>query len=1007
VTCRGAIVAALSVVVAVGSLGAQARTDTLARRDSLARIDSLLRRQGRPGLINDSTSRQRQLIRWLPDDSVTTALLSRSGYTVTRYQGDTVIFRAAERILRLLRGEKERSGVERDRATLVGDSILFNDSTKIVTALGDTLILRDPERGPDDLIARGRMVYDVANRRGLVTNVTTSVESGQTWIVHGDKAAFVNDTSAAGRNVIYARSGWITSCTETIPHYHFAASEMKVIAGRILVARPAILYIADVPVIWLPFVFQDLRKGRRSGIIAPRLGFSDVVRNSPSYRRTIENLGYYFVINDYVDAELTMDWRSNARAPENDPGWLRGNSIVRYNWLNNFLQGEVGYSYHTLKNGTKNQQVTWNHTQAYSQRTRLNFSFNWAENTRVQRQATFNPYVALGTIASRGNFSTARGPFSLNLGAGQKQYPGRETIDREFPTLSITSKPIEVGGWLTWTPSLNYSGTQSLHMDQPSDFSFRFIPKPTGGIDSVALDRSMRSSNISLSTPLEIFGFKLQNNIRVSDQFNDFPSRREIYDINSGNLLETRVFARTFLTSVDFETSFGLPTFLQGTWNFAPTVSIQNVDAGGFFVRSERTGGKFVRQSKRLSYGASMSPTVYARFGGIGPIEAIRHQINFQSSYRFSPRADVSDEFLEALGRTRKGYLGSLPQNAVTLGFSTNFEAKMRSPATGDTASNLLSAEGRKLKLLSLNFSSLEWDFERAKATKATGLTTTNFSVGATTDLLPGFDFNMDYSLFKGDPISDTASFRPFRTGLGASVQLSQRSPIIVGLARLLGIRIDTTTRRQQPDPQRGTGSESDFNQNSRFAADQPFRGSVSRVTPIGGAVSGQPWQASLRYSSNRQRPVSGRTVVDFDPRARCEQFRLLNTILYNQCLLEVGAAQPTDPSLIGTPPGGTIFRVPPQENLQGSMSFHLTEKWGASWSTTYDFVTRDFASHIVSLQREMHDWDAVFAFTRSPNGNFAFNFFIQLKAQPDIKFDYNRNTLPRGITGQPSQQDR
>ena len=53
------------------------------------------------------------------------------------------------------------------------------------------------------------------------------------WVVHGDKAAFVNDTSVAGRNVIYAKSGWITSCTETIPHYHFAASEMKVIAERL------------------------------------------------------------------------------------------------------------------------------------------------------------------------------------------------------------------------------------------------------------------------------------------------------------------------------------------------------------------------------------------------------------------------------------------------------------------------------------------------------------------------------------------------------------------------------------------------------------------------------------------------------------------------------------------------------------------------------------------------------------------------------------------------------
>ncbi|MGQ0641534.1 MAG: putative LPS assembly protein LptD [Gemmatimonadaceae bacterium] len=981
---RGAIVAALSVVVVAGagsSLGAQVRTDTFARRDTLQRT--------------------KEIINWVAPDSVMTALMSRPGYVATRYQGDTVIFRALQRMLRLLGGDSSRAGVERENTVLVGDSILFNDSTKIVTAWGDTLVLRDPERGPDDLIAHGRMQYDVANRRGFVENVTTSVESGQIWVVHGDRAAFVNDTSAAKRNVFYAKSGWITSCTETVPHYHFAAKEMKVVAGRILVARPAILYIADVPVIWLPFVFQDMRRGRRSGVIAPRVGFSDVVRNSPSYRRTIENLGYYFVVNDYLDAEFTMDWRSNARAPDNDPGWLKGNSIFRYNWLNNFLNGDIGYSYHSIRNGERNQQVSWNHRQTYSQRTNVTLTFNWAENTRVQRQATFNPYVALGTIASRGVFNSARGPFTMNFGAGQTQFPGRETIDRQFPTLSITSKPVEVGEWLTWSPSFNYTGTQRLHDDAPADFGFRFIQRPGGGIDSVPLDRNNYSTNIQFSTPLEIFGFQLQNQFTLSDQLNDFPSRREIYDITSGHVIDTRVFARTFQTSIDWNTSFSLPTFLQGTWNFSPTVSIQNVDAGGLFVRTERTGGKFVRQNKRLSYGASMSPTVYRRWPGFGAIEAIRHQVQFQSSYRYSPQADVSDEFLEALGRTRRGYLGSLPQNAVTLGFSTNFEAKMRAPVS-DTGS-LVPQEGRKLKLLALNFSSLEWDFERAKATKNTGLTTESFNIGASTDLLPGFDFSVNYSLFQGQTISDTARFKPFRTGLGASLQLNPKSPVLVGLARLLGIRIDTTTR-QQAQAQRGPSSESQYNQESRLAADQPFRGSVSRVSPVGAIPAGQPWQASLRYSSNRQRPVSGSTVVDFDPRSRCEQFRLLNPILYNQCLLEVGAAQPINPGLIGTPPGATIFRVPPQENLQGSMSFHITEKWGAQWSTTYDFVTKDFASHVVSLQRELHDWDAVFAFTRSPNGNFAFNFFISLKAQPDIKFDYNRNTLPRGITGQPQQ---
>jgi hypothetical protein len=74
-------------------------------------------------------------------------------------------------------------------------------------------------------------------------------------------------------------------------------------------------------------------------------------------------------------------------------------------------------------------------------------------------------------------------------------------------------------------------------------------------------------------------------------------------------------------------------------------------------------------------------------------------------------------------------------------------------------------------------------------------------------------------------------------------------------------------------------------------------------------------------------------------------------------------------------------------------MSFHITPKWAATWGTTYDFRERQFASHAVSLQRELHDWRSIFAFTRSPNGNFSFNFYIALKAQSDIKFNYDKQT--------------
>jgi hypothetical protein len=91
---------------------------------------------------------------------------------------------------------------------------------------------------------------------------------------------------------------------------------------------------------------------------------------------------------------------------------------------------------------------------------------------------------------------------------------------------------------------------------------------------------------------------------------------------------------------------------------------------------------------------------------------------------------------------------------------------------------------------------------------------------------------------------------------------------------------------------------------------------------------------------------------------------------------------------------GGAVQRLPAQQALTLNTSFNITQKWATQWSTTYDGQRGGFASNQVSLQRELHDWRAVFAFTQSPNGNFGFTFFIALKAQPDLKFDYNRQTF-------------
>lgn len=965
-------------------------------------------------------------------DSVMGALLEREGYSVTKYQGKSVVFRAAEHVMLLL---GRRAAVLRDSALLVGDTITFNDSTQYITARGDTLTLRDPAQGPDDVISLGSIKYDIAARRGVVRDVTTAVESGQRWIVHGGVAAFKGDTTSAGRSAFYASNGWLTSCEEKEPHYHFAAKEMKLISKNVMIVRPAVLYIADVPVAWLPFVFNDMRPGRRSGLLAPTIGFNQVFRSSPFMRREIEDIGYYFAINDYVSSTLSVAWRSDARGTASDPGYVRMKTGFDYRWKDRFIDGQVGLSLQYLKNGQANRTYSVSHNQNFSERTALKATFNYTDNTQIQRQTTFNPTLALQTIQSQANFRTGRGPFSMDVGFTQRQYPGRDQLDRDFPSLRISSKTIEVAPWLTWTPGLSITNSQNFSLDGAADFAYRYFTRPTGGLDSVRIKRDTRNSGITFETPIEIFGFSWRNSFQVTDVANEFPERRTVYpNPRDTSLRQDLIFARTYRTGVEWQTSFSLPNFSQGKFNISPSVTIQKQDPRSpLIVRTERTGGAFVTQGVRPSFGLSMAPKLYGFFRGFGPIERIRHAIEPTVQYAYTPRGRVSDDFLKANGDVAVGFLGNLPQNVVSLGLSTSFEAKLKVPEasaslppvpsdSGDTTAAVgpgglsrpvttQQTEGRKIKLLTMNFTTLTYDFVRAKESSGgTGLTNRTFDFSFRTDLLPGFDFGTNYSLFQGDPISDTAVFKPYREGLRTTIALDANSPIIRGFARLFGIKMaDSAARARARSPRQGEGAGGgDFGGRQGLGAGGGNRELIAgrSITRSGLSSSmqipqGQGWRINLAYTGNRQRPPVGDNVRDYDPRSECDPYRS-NPLIYDSCVAKynTGGIPTTGLPVNSTTRGATAFRYPPQANINGSMSFHVSEKWAAQWQTSYDVTTKEFAQHAVLLKREMHDWDANFAFTRSTNGNFSFNFFIALRAQPDIKFDYDRLSTPRGYSG-------
>jgi hypothetical protein len=929
------------------------------------------RQQPAPGdTVRRDTTR---LVEWAEPDSVMRELLARAGYIATRYQGDRVIFNANGKEIIVL----GNAAVGRDQTTLIADTIRYNDSLKIVRAHGDTIVLRDPSQTAD-LVATGRLIYDVASKQGSGTGIATSVQSGEMWFVEGPHTGFRTDTTS-GERTFYATSGTITSCDLTEPHYHFKAKEVKMIGRRALVARPAVLYIRDIPVLWVPFIYQDLRKGRRSGLLPPRFGFSDIVRNSSNYRRHIDGLGWYWAINDYMDAKIEMAWRSGARGSDTDPGWLDWRADWKYRWLERAMNGGLAWSNSSWTNGRSGSSYRLWHSQQFSQNSSLRTDLNYTTNTNLERDRSVTVEQTYATIHSSLSYDRNVGPFRMALGGTQQQSSGREEIQRTLPNLSLTplGGAIAIASWLEWTPQLTLNNNQVIDRNVADPrVAFRFSPRPGGGLDSVRVVGDQRTTRVQFQTPIRIFNFNWANSINITDEQQDHPVAWDIVDPDDPNVRQTRVYARGFSTEIEWNTQFSLPNIFQGRLNLVPSISVLNQSSGPFAIRNELTGGTYVRQGKRLAYGLSASPTFYGLFPGFGPVTRFRHTITPSLSYTFAPAGRLSDAYLAARNQARAGNLSNITQQSLTLNLSHNLEAKLRGRG-GDTSE----AAVRKIKVFSMGFSALSYNFERARQTgkASTGFETETFSYSLSSDLLPGFQMNTQYSLFEGSVSSDTARFKPFRTSTSMSASIGRDRNPFAFLARVFGKAVPAS---EVPDSPPGAdtllGDRPPIQPSTLGAARDP-RGIDTR----------QGWSAELSYSYSRQRSPRGVDVTFFDPRARCRTVPDpgLRAACEEQALREL-----PDDSL---PSQQGVSRViqPPQSSMRGSFAFNLTPKWAAQWSTSYDFETGDFADHSVTLQRDLHDWRATFGFNRSPFGNFAFSFFIALKAEPQLKFDYNRST--------------
>jgi len=847
-------------------------------------------------------------------DAVIDSLLKLKNHRVTRYVADTVLVEGDSAIS--LWGE---AFVDRDGTKLESDSIRYRQASCRLDAAGHPRLFDQ-----STVLVGETMRYDTCIRRGTVSQALTRVQQGgAAWNIRGDLAV------DSGSTRLYGARSEITSDDNPVPDYHFGTHQVKWLSKNVMVGRPAVLYIRDVPIMWLPFIFNDIRPGRRSGILVPRFGLNDLVRPTRNYQRHVSGLGYYFVVNDYLDFLVSGDWYSGR--------YMSLRTQTRYRWLNRFITGDLSFSWDDqLDRPAHSIRLGWHHQQSFSSRTNFNASIDYSTNPSIIQNNTVNPFVATASLVSSLNFSKRFDWGTLNIGGSRSQDIGNGLVSQTFPTIGLTPSPVNITPSITWSPGFSFNNQQSFHQADTQ----LLVPGDSGVPDTLALSADSRVTHLSFQTPLRIGPWNWTNSFDVNDQISS--ARREfVYDSTSPGGARRVLYDQTFETRVEWQTGINLPSFFTGTWKLQPGLAIVNTTtAGPFAIRNQFTGGEWVHQGKRLAFTASISPAFFGFFPGIGPLQRIRHSISPQVSYFYAPGATVSTTFARAVDPTgRNPSVRSDPQQTISLGLSQNFEAKLK-PPPGDTTGR----EPRKIRLLSINTTSIGYNFEQAKQPHRTGWTTQTLGNTFASDLLPGFSLAVTHDLWKGAVGSDTATFSPFLTSITANFSVTPAT--IRGIAGLLGLghggaappAAPPTPGVQQP-PGPPTGGP----------LGQP---GFPIAPPTGAGIGGgQGFSLSVQYSGTRIRP----------------QADTLGNLIPSQ--------------------GG-------RQQLTLGLGFSPTPHWSATWQSSYDVDTKQFGAHSIQLQRDLHRWHASFSFQKSPNGNFGFSFYVSLLDEPDIKFDYSQSTF-------------
>ncbi len=537
--------------------------------------------------------------------------------------------------------------------TLEAGKIIIDNNTGNVFAYGivedstGNYVQKPKFTQGSNLVEPDSIIFNKNTKKALTYNSKTA--QGEFNII-AEVTKKVNDSVFFMRNARFT-----TSKNPENPEYYFLARKIKFVPKKKIVTGLVNMYIANVPTpLGLPFAFFPMTTERRSGIVLPSFG------NNNSQGYFLQNGGYYFALNDYVDLTVLGDYFTNgsygARVESSYRKRYQYSGSLRF-LFENRIQSERGFSDF---NRSGRYNLNWQHSQDANSNPNSRFSASVNLGSPDFYRNSFNQTNQSATLIN--NLSS-----SISYA---KTFPGEPQVNLNT-TVSVNQN-VESNQTTMRLP--NFQGSVSR--------IFPFAPKngtKKGLIQNVNLQYTVNAENTINSTDTNFFGAGFLDDARAGVQHN----------------IPVATNFKVGYFSVSANANY------EETWVFDTVNQTLVPNASGALVVQQDTINGF-DSYRTYNYGASVGTTVYGQWNSDNKeskVQAIRHVIRPSLSYNANPSFDqyyerlldeqgqfVSEEeqFFSRFQGSIYGAPGRVFSSSVGFSLQNTLEAKVRDPENED-----------------------------------------------------------------------------------------------------------------------------------------------------------------------------------------------------------------------------------------------------------------------------------------------------------------------------------